>query len=91
MQNTKQDNPAHHQPLGYSPALCTAGSVEGVRRVGSAVLLPSDTAQTPVVTGYGVTAGSPSPADAGPTGRPGPADGALMRPAVSRRMPGLAC
>jgi len=91
MQNTKQQNSAHRPPVGYPPAQCTAGSVEGVRRVGSADLLPSDTAQTPVFTGYGVTAGSPSPADAGPTGRPGPADGALMRPAVSRRMPGLAC
>ncbi len=91
MQHQKQQTSAHHPLVGYRTASCTAGPVEGLRQGWGTPLLPSDTANALGFAGPIAAAGRPSPAHAGPTGHPGPADGALMRPVVLWRMPRVTC
>ena len=91
MQHQKQQTSAHHALVGYRTASCTSGPVEGLRQGWGPPLLPSNIANALGFTGPIANAGRPSPVHAGPTGHPGPADGALMRPVVLRRMPRATC
>ncbi len=91
MQHQKQQTSAHHALVGYRTASCTSGPVEGLRQGWGPPLLPSNIANALGFTGPIANAGRPSPVHAGPTGHPGPADGALMRPVVLWRMPRATC